>query len=608
MNYKNLHVSYNSFLEEYKKPFGAVKVEDEVRFRLHVQGRRNIKATLVIAKEGETEQYRQMWPEDGGFYTAVSASGEPGLYFYYFIINYDEANQHHTFYIGAKSHGLGGHGTIYGQKWDVVPYQITLHAYDTPAPQWYKDGIFYQIFVDRFCNGNEDGRVLNPKPNSFLYSSWSDTPMYIKDCDGNIMRWDFFGGNFLGVIKKLDYLKDMGITGLYLNPVFKARSNHKYDTGDYMTIDEMFGDEETFQRLIQEAKARGIQIVLDGVFNHVGADSIYFNAFQTYDSLGAFESMDSPYYKWFNFHDYPSNYECWWGVKDLPNVNEEDAQYRAFINGKGGVIDKWTSMGIGGWRLDVADEMPDEFIEDIRTAMDNAGKDKVLIGEVWEDASNKIAYGKRRKYLLGKELHATMNYPFKDSVLAYLKGHLKAWDLYVRFMSLKENYPKEAFHSAFNNLGTHDTRRVYTELEDKEKLRIAVGMLMTFPGVPCVYYGDEAGMKGESDPHNRGPYPWGREDEEIRAIYTEMIQLRQSSPVFRGGEFLPFYQGNVFGYLRCEKDEGYLVLVNPDDGETRIVLDDAEGLREIPERFAHILSGEFYLGAKSFGSYEIRCN
>lgn len=606
MNYRYINIEYNSFSEFHKKPFGAIRINEEITFRIQVEKAYNADVTLVIAKEGHGERYIRMVQDDNNYHTTTYSADETGLCFYFFIVNYHDYDLHRTIYVGSPGHSIGGEQVIKENRWDITPYQITFHDYIKPAPSWYKDTIFYQIYVDRFYNGNEDKRVNSPKKNSFLYATWEDSPMYIKDSQGNIIRWDFFGGNLLGVMKKLDYLKELGIGGIYLNPIFKARSNHKYDTGDYLAIDEMFGDENLFQLLIDEAAKRGIRIVLDGVFNHVGADSRYFNAFGNYPELGAAESKDSVYFPWFNFFNYPNEYESWWGVKDLPNVNENNPSYRNFIVGKDGVIEKWTKMGIGGWRLDVADEMPDDFIKDIRTTMNHVSDDSVLIGEVWEDASNKIAYGKRRRYLLGDELHATMNYPFKDGVIAYLNGHVRARELYTRFMSLKENYPSEAFYSALNNLGTHDTKRIFTEIDDISRLSIAVGMLLTFPGVPCIYYGDEAGMKGESDPYNRGPYPWGNEVPEIFEIYKNMINLRQSDDAFSKGDFIPFYQENLFGYLRKTEDSTYLIIINREPEEARLVIRDSIGLESVLHDVENHLEDSYQLKHSSFNCIKIK--
>ena len=599
MRYGNMTISYNSHLAEFKKPFGAVTPGHDVNFRIRIEGAGKLTVVLVLTKEGQRETYREMSSEGHGYYTTIITSGDAGLYFYYFRIHIKEDNLDRYVFVGNNETGLGGECQVYEDFTYVKSYQMTMHNYIKPSPEWYREAVFYQIFVDRFYNGNEHGAILSPKKNSFIYATWEDSPIYIKDPQGNIVRWDFFGGNLKGVIAKLDYLKELGITGLYLNPVFEARSNHKYDTGDYMKIDPMFGDEAVFRQLIEESEKRGIKIILDGVFNHAGADSIYFNKLGTYPEKGAYQGRDSKYTDWFMFNNYPEDYECWWGVKDLPNLNENNSEYRRFICGKGGVIDKWTKTGIGGWRLDVADEISDGFIRDIRTSMSEADSDTVLIGEVWEDASNKIAYGQRRRYLLGDELHGTMNYPLKDNLIAYLNGSISARDLYMRMMSLKENYPKEAFYSAFNSMGTHDTRRIRTEIPDMDKLRAAVTILMTMPGVPCVYYGDEAGMTGERDPYNRGPYPWGREDAELQKHYKDLIALRHSSDAFTSGDYIPFYQGNLYGYLRIGRKESYIVIVNRDETDRMMILEDAEGLSDIPRNLSHILQGEFHLPKKS---------
>ncbi len=605
MDYRNIKIKYNSFQEEFKKPFGAIQIGNQIRFQIKIEGAESPEVTMVLLKEGQGEQYIIMTNLGNDYHECHFSSNETGLCFYYFILNYQDYNNHRTVYVGSPGQGLGGEQSVKENRWDIASYQITFHNYVDPAPEWYKESTFYQIFVDRFYNGNEDQQVSNPKQNSFLYATWKDSPMYIKDNQGNIIRWDFFGGNLKGVIKKLDYLQEMGIGGLYLNPIFKARSNHKYDTGDFLKIDEMFGDEEIFKTLIDEAESRGIKIVLDGVFNHVGADSKYFNAFGSYDALGAAQSKDSKYYEWFNFKDYPTDYESWWGVKDLPNVNENNASYRDFIVGPEGVIQKWSKLGLGGWRLDVADEMPDDFIKDIRVALDASHEDQILIGEVWEDASNKVAYGQRRKYLLGEEIHSTMNYPFKNNIIGFINGQIKARDVFTTLMSLKENYPREAFYSALNNLGTHDTRRIYTEIDHIEHLDIAVGLLFTFPGVPCIYYGDEAGMKGEADPYNRGPYPWGYEKKEIVTIYKDYIALRNSSSAFTKGEFIPFYQENLFGYLRVFDDEAYIIMANRDLVDFRLIISDVVGLEAIDEGLKIRLQSEYIVKRNSLSKIKL---
>lgn len=557
-------VYFNSHDLACRAPFGAVTPGTEIAFQMDTKDLVNVTCYLNYYLEQPTEKVIKTIPMDsqGGIHTATLKVTDRGLYFYWFSVSVDGL----TTYFGNSHDSLGGLAVPYDQEYQMRMYQITVHEYTKPAPAWYRHAIFYQIFPDRFYNGNEDQHINHPKPGSFLYANWYDTPYYVKNPKGAIERWEFSGGNLLGIEKKLDYLKDLGITGIYLNPIFEARSNHRYDTGDYHKIDPMLGTNEDFSRLMAKCEQRNIGVILDGVFNHTGADSIYFNARGTYPSVGAYQSQKSPYSEWYMFRQFPDNYECWWGVTDLPNVDENKVSYQQFImNPQTGVIPYWIKRGALGWRLDVADELPDFFIRGIREAMANADEanQTVLIGEVWEDASNKISYSQRRSYLLGQELHGVMNYPFKEAIIRYLSGQSRAEDIYRVLMSIKENYPTEALYANLNSLGTHDTRRIRTELNDNSILRLAVVMLLTLPGVPSIYYGDEAGLFGERDPYNRATYPWGKEDQTVMAIYREAIQLRQSAPAFTDGEFFPFFHDEIFGYLRIDDQALHLMAFNP---------------------------------------------
>jgi 4-alpha-glucanotransferase len=461
------------------------------------------------------------------------------------------------------------------------------------VPEWLKKGIMYQIYVDRFFNGNPKQEILNPKKGSLLHGDWYDTPFYLKDEKGRVLRWTFFGGNLLGVIEKLPYLEELGISIIYFNPIFEAASNHKYDTGNYLKIDPMYGDNETFARLVQEAEKYGIAIILDGVFSHTGSDSIYFNKYGNYPGLGAFQSEDSPYYPWYKFKDCQGEYECWWGVDDLPNVNELEPSYTEFIfGGKNSVIRHWMGKGVKGWRLDVIDELPDEFVKELRQAVKKADPQAVLIGEVWEDASRKVSYGKQREYFWGEELDSVMNYPLRKILLDYILGRINAEISYKKLMSLFENYPRENFLAAMNILGSHDRARVLTLLGEApaeesltevgkenyrlpaearnkavQRLKLLVLVQMTLPGAPCVYYGDEVGVEGFSDPYNRGTYPWGKEDQEILKWYKKLIRLRREYHFLNEGEFSPFYYGTeILGYrLQSpseDRDEEIIVGIN----------------------------------------------
>lgn len=562
---KNWPVTYNSHDEAHKRPFGAVEPHTVISFSIETGDLADTTCYLNYYKESDLAEPKKiqtlLMTKDGSSHKATLCLEEVGLYFYWFSVTSSGDRQ----YYGNSHDSLGGLALAYESEVHLRPFQITCHQYREPAPQWYRQAIFYQIFPDRF---HRQGEIQGKKTDSFLYADWYDSPLYVKNDKGEILRWEFAGGNLKGIEEKLDYLKELGISGLYLNPIFEARSNHRYDTGDYHKIDPMLGSLEDFKDLVIACKKKGMGIILDGVFNHTGADSKYFNQLGNYDGLGASQSKDSPYYSWYHFTDYPHKYECWWGVTDLPNVNEADEGYKAFITQpKTGVIPYWLRQGALGWRLDVADELPDFFIKEIRKALEteNPAKDKVLIGEVWEDASNKIAYSVRREYLLGEELHGVMNYPLKDAILRYLRKEIRSEDIYRIFMSLMENYPREAFYANFNSLGTHDTPRLRTELGQDSLERLAIIMLMTLPGVPCIYYGDEAGLTGGRDPYNRATFPWGRENTTILDFYREAIALRKSHPVFIEGDTKPFFQASVFGYFRLLDDQVAVIAINPTD-------------------------------------------
>ena len=446
----------------------------------------------------------------------------------------------------------GYHGGENVQSWQLTVYE------ESSTPAWFGCGVVYQIFPDRFC------RLELPDPagmvgSRMIHENWSNLPDWRPDAQGEVRNCDFFGGSLQGILSKLDDLADFGVTVLYLNPVFESASNHRYNTADYRAIDPMLGTEDDFHHLCQEAKRRGIRVILDGVFNHTGSQSRYFNADGFYSDTGAAQSPTSPYYHWYSFHPWPADYDAWWGIRTLPAVREDAPDYRDFIiRGQDSVVRHWLRAGASGWRLDVADELPDDFIGEIRTAMEETAPDSFLLGEVWEDATTKIAYSMRRRYLLGQELHGVMNYPFRTALIAYLLGG-DADEFRETLESLRENYPPHAFYSLMNFLSTHDTPRILTVLgadhvpgskEERavfrlsparrqlglKRLRLAALVLFTFPGAPTVYYGDEAGMEGWEDPFNRAGYPWGQEDSELKSFFSKLAHLRREQPALQTGQ------------------------------------------------------------------------
>ncbi|WP_333870314.1 glycoside hydrolase family 13 protein [Desulforamulus putei] len=594
-------IFHDSHQSLFRSPFGAVPCHAKIRLAVAIHSRDPLDSVILrLWKYGREEEKIPMQPvEDVGekklYRAEIMAPPRQGLLWYYFII----VQRGRTFYYGNNPRNLGGVGRIYDHE--PPSYQVTVYKEDNATPHWFKEAVMYQIFVDRFCNGHEEGKILNPKKHCMIYPSWDAVPQYGRDpLTGKTVCFDIFGGNLLGVLKKLPYLKELGISVIYLNPIFEASSSHKYDTGDYKKIDPMFGDNRLFQELCAKARDMGISIILDGVFSHTGSDSVYFNREGNYPSVGAYQSKDSPYYPWYRFIEHPHKYECWWGIDTLPNVNELDPSYQEFIiTGEDSVIKYWMKMGAKGWRLDVVDELPDEFVKKIRATMKQLDPESVLIGEVWEDASNKVSYGEMRQYLLGEELDSVMNYPFRSAWLDFMTGRSNAQELHLRLMSLYENYPLEQFYSAMNLIGSHDVERVLTLLSgapaeetlskeeqarftlSNEQKRLGIARLkllslvqMTFPGVPCIYYGDEAGMHGYRDPLNRATYPWGKENQELLAWYKKVIGYRNRYDVLKTGRWLPVYsQGQVYGYLRIinqgkdvfnrpKKDNVALVMVN----------------------------------------------
>ena len=467
-------------------------------------------------------------------------------------------------------------GTAVRGDW-LPEWQLTVTKCDYKTPNWAKHGVTYQIFADRFCK-------VGDKPFSKrgrLHTDWCERPDIARE-GVDYRADDFFGGNANGIISKLDYLKDLGVNLIYLSPIFESCSNHRYDTGDYLKIDSLFATEEEFENLVTKADELGIKIMLDGVFNHTGADSRYFNREGTYDTIGAYQSKNSPYYEWYYFKHYPDEYACWWGSTVVPTVNKSAEGFCDLILGDGGVIDKWTKLGVKGWRLDVVDELPIDFTTKLCRRIKQEGEDVLIVGEVWEDASTKIAYSQWRPYFMGEQLDSVMNYPFKEAIVAYALTGDK--DEFVSTVThILENYPKEALDVLMNLIDSHDTARALTTLSGvkmprkkadraafclddtqyalaKKRLKLASTLQYVLPGVPCVFYGDEAGVQGYEDPLNRVTYPWGREDEELLSHYRALGAFREKYADYLTGE-THFVNDNDALIIERECEKGKMRLV-----------------------------------------------
>lgn len=573
-------IPYNSRLKYHKYPFGAVKCGEEVTLRI-VMPRSFCctGASLVLTHDcGEASVYPMSWERMEGnneeWWRVTFVPEKCGLYRYHFAVDNKDGGS-----LITKSDGSTGRISP-----DGAGFQLTVYSEDFETPDWIKGSVIYQIFPDRFASSGTKKR--NVPSERILRSDWGGKPMWEPDADGRITKYDFFGGDFKGIEQKLDYLESLGVGCIYLNPIFEAHSNHRYDTANYEKTDVLLGTEKQFESLCKAAEKRGIRIVLDGVFSHTGSDSIYFNKEKRYYTLGAYNSKSSEYYEWYKFRNFPDDYESWWGVDILPEIDEENDGFIDYIAGENGILRKWLRAGASGWRLDVADELPDKFLDALRSAVKAEKPDAYILGEVWEDASNKISYGQRRRYLQGAQLDSVMNYPFADCLIDFaISGRAEGFN--DRISEICENYPKPAVDCLMNHIGTHDTCRVLNRLATlgeyrngcegryagglneyqaeygKKLLRLVAAMQFTLPGVPCIYYGDEAGLDGGEDPYNRGCYPWGSEDNELIDYFRALGKIRKEHKVFAQGEFVPVSDAlGCVAYERCGEGERIMTVAN----------------------------------------------
>ena len=604
-----MQICHNSQERRYREPIGAATVGCTVTLRLFAPGCSG--ASVRLWQEGVGETMVPMQQSAALFTAEIKVPEEPCLLWYFFVVN--EGGRLVCY--GNNPESLGGEGCVYEQG-QPPSFQITVYQ-PFEVPSWYRNGLAYQIFPDRFCRGRdyEERKEAARLPerwkgaSRFFEEHWDQVPYYVKDEKGTVTDWQFYGGTLNGIREKIAYLKSLGVTVLYLNPIFQATSNHRYDTGDYKTIDPLLGDNETFRAFAKECLENGIRIILDGVFSHTGADSRYFDKFGNYETAedppeeaGAYLNEESKYRSWYRFQNEEPGYECWWGVEDLPNVEETDAGYDRFICGPDGVLEQWLNLGASGFRLDVADELPDSFIQNVNKKLKEESPDNLLIGEVWEDASNKYSYGQLRRYFAGDELDGVMNYPLRAGAIDYCLGKESAALFCRRMRSLFENYPEPAFYGSLNLIGSHDRERILSVLggfreneEDlpfengtflpknaalalegeayakaREKLKLLSALQYAMPGVPCVYYGDEAGVQGGKDPDNRRSFPWGREDSELLYHYRMLGLIYHSHSALKDGSFRIFERENCVCILRANEEEAVLTILNPSSESKQI--------------------------------------
>ena len=574
-----MRILFDSKKIEYKDPFGCLTPLQRCRLTIRIPV--TVKTTAVSVRFGlengahfmdipmaffEREGDYDLWQGEFSLNT-------PGLYFYHFRIT-GHTGTFRLFKYGDDTNMEAG------DQW-----QISCVPADFTTPDWAKGAVIYQVFPDRFHKSGECDLTGKQTP-YILHESWDEEVHWQPNETGEVLNNDFFGGNFRGITEKMDYIASLGTDILYLNPISKSFSSHRYDTGDYKTPDPMLGTAEDFKALCEAAHERNIRVVLDGVYSHTGGDSLYFDKLGRFGANGAYNSKNSPYYSWYQFYEYPDRYNSWWGFDTLPTVNKLDPGFMNYIiDDEDSVVAYWLSLGADGFRLDVADELPDAFIARLKKRIRSIRPDALLMGEVWEDASNKIAYDTRRRYFVDGELDSIMNYPFRTAILQFCKGDDDGRNLKNTVMTVLENYPRQVSLCNMNLLGTHDTPRILTALVDSfdgsrealarrrlspeqrklagERLLLATALQFVLPGCPSIYYGDEAGMEGGKDPFNRRTYPWGREDESLLSHFRALGQLRKTQPALRRGdtEFV-HAEGGRLGILRRWEDKTVQIYVN----------------------------------------------
>lgn len=547
-----MRILFDSKQSQYKTPFGTLTPGQECTLSIHVPA--TVQATSVTCELLYDDQspaqsiFMELDSKKGSYdiFKGTFSIPVPALYFYFFRINKSQGS-FRLFKLGDDTNMEAG---------DL--WQLSCVPADFRTPDWAKGAIIYQVFPDRFHKSGKTDLTGKLEPYT-IHRNWYEDMEWRPTPEGIVLNNDFYGGNFKGITEKMDYIASLGTTILYLNPISKSFSSHRYDTGDYKTPDPMLGTEEDFANLCRAAHEHGIRVLLDGVYSHTGSNSLYFNREGTFPGTGAFQSQSSPYASWYTFYQWPYNYHSWWSFDTLPTVNKMDPAFIEYIiTGEDSVIAHWLKLGADGFRLDVADELPDEFLKLLYDRVKELKPDGLVLGEVWEDASNKMAYDKRRKYFTGAELDSVMNYPFRTAILNFMRG----WDTGRGFrdtvMSIVENYPEEVWQCNMNLLGTHDTPRILTALVDdfdgsreekakrrlsrhnlevaRERFLMASFLQYTLPGSPSLYYGDEALMEGYKDPFNRRTYPWGREDRDILEHFRRLGRLRRDHEVLRLGD------------------------------------------------------------------------
>ncbi|MFD2671411.1 alpha-glycosidase [Marinicrinis sediminis] len=422
------------------------------------------------------------------------------------------------------------------------PYMNKPDIHEPPA--WVKEAVFYQIFPERFANGDP-----------------SLDPEHVEEWGGTPTPYNYFGGDIQGVIDHLDHLQKLGVTCIYFTPLFESPTNHKYDTIDYMKIDPQFGDEEKLKELVRECHQRDMKVMLDAVFNHSGR---LFEPFQDVIKHGP----DSKYADWFIIREFPIDvvddiptYDTFSFERNMPKFNTENPEVKEYLLN---VARYWIEeVGIDSWRLDVANEVDHQFWREFRQAVKEINPDVYILGEIWHDSM---------MWLQGDQFDAVMNYLFTNSVLDFFaKDAVDSKQFAEAIYSLQAFYPQHISEVMFNLLDSHDTPRLlHMCQEDKRKMKLAALFQLTYTGAPCIYYGDEFGLTGENDPGCRKCMVWEEKDQDLDLFdfYRNLIALRRMYPAFRTGS-LTFLQAEAedkrLVYERRDEHHSFIIAVNNED-------------------------------------------
>lgn len=516
--------------------------------------------------------------DEYAYFETIVQLEDSANYHYYFSF---EANGKFQYY--KKSDNTGITSVTKEECWKMsVGFDV---------PDWAKGATMYHIFVDRYCKGKDT--KMQKMPNRTIHQKWNESPVLGPDKKGN-WNIDFYGGDVKGIEETLEYIKSLGVNVLYLSPIVRSQSNHRYDTADYENIDPYAGTNEGMKSLCEKAHKKGIKIILDAVFNHTGNDSIYFNQFGTYPTIGAYQSEKSPYYSFYKricvwgVH----KFKYWWDMPNLPECNGDSKEWREYIYGKNGIIDKWFSWGIDALRLDVADELTDEFIEEINKAVKRNNPDGFILGEVWKNPMRM-----NREYISsGKAMHSVMNYLMIDALIRYYK-YSDIWKLDNILREILTEYPTETIQTLMNFTSTHDISRAIeifgcnafqensewawnlkndslewikahkmsTEEYKYGKMvyKSYIFALAFLPGIFSIFYGDEVGLQGIGNLANRAPYPWGHRDKDLLKFFRKIGKIRSEEKFLQKAEMkIVKIDHEQFVFERYDECNKILVIVS----------------------------------------------